>query len=88
MNEPNEGDDLPGARIGVTPDGVFYRNEEPDFWQATENWIRAVEARYEGRDTDDLTQVFMRGPFAGMSERQVAELAREWRENGTAYPLH
>ena len=59
-----------------------------DFWTATEVWIRAAERRYEGCDRADLTQIFMRGPFAGMSEREVACLADRLRESTTKYPLH
>lgn len=59
-----------------------------DFWTATEAWIQAVERRYEGRDRDDLTQIFMRGPFAGMSEREVACFADRLRQANRDYPLH
>jgi len=59
-----------------------------DFWTATELWIQAVERRYEGCERDDLTQVFMRGPFAGMAEREVACFADRLRESTTQYPLH
>ena len=59
-----------------------------DFWTATEAWIQAVERRYEGCDRNDLTQIFMRGPFAGMSEREVACLADRLRESTKRYPLH
>ena len=59
-----------------------------DFWAVTELWIQAVERRYEGCDRDDLTQVFMRGPFAGLSEREVACLADRLRESATQFPLH
>jgi hypothetical protein len=59
-----------------------------DFWTATEIWIQAVERRYDGSDRNDLTQIFMRGPFAGWSEREVACLADQLRESTTKYPLH
>lgn len=61
----------------------------PDnFWTATENWIQAAEQRYKGRDRDDLTQIFMRGPFAGMSEREVACFADRLRESTEQLPLY
>lgn len=59
-----------------------------DFWTATENWIRAVEKRYENCDRNDLTQIFMRGPFAGMSEREVACFADGLRQSTERFPLH
>ena len=59
-----------------------------DFWTATENWIQAVERRYDGCDRDELDQIFMRGPFAGMSEREVACFADRLRESTEKFPLH
>jgi len=55
---------------------------------ATKNWIEAVQKYYEReKDRNELTQVFMRGYFAGWSERQVAELADELDKNEKDYPL-
>src|SRR5210317_206471 len=49
---------------------------EQDAWQdATNNWIKLTLEKYNGFDPDELTQVFMLGPFAGWSERMVYELA-------------
>tara|TARA_Y100000593_G_scaffold81279_1_gene152001 strand:+ start:203 stop:430 length:228 start_codon:yes stop_codon:yes gene_type:complete len=62
--------------------------EPDDFWILTERWIQAVEKRYEGCDRCDLTQIFMRGPFAGMSEREVASLADRLRESTERFPLY
>ena len=59
-----------------------------DFWTATETWIQAVERRYNGCDRDELDQIFMRGPFAGMSEREVACFADRLRESTEKFPLH
>ena len=55
---------------------------------ATKAWIEAVQKYYEReKDRNELTQVFMRGYFAGWSERQVAELADELDNNKKQYPL-
>jgi len=51
-------------------------HKELNEWQlATDHWIELTLDKYKGWDSDDLTQVFMRGPFAGWSERMVLELA-------------
>jgi len=39
----------------------------------TRDWVNGVREYY--KDTDNLTQVFARGYFAGMSEREVKEFA-------------
>ena len=55
---------------------------------ATKNWIEAVQKYYErSKDRYELTQVFMRGYFAGWSERQVAQLADDLAKNQKDYPL-
>jgi len=51
-------------------------HEALDEWQlATDHWIELTLKKYQERGPDDLTQVFMRGPFAGWSEHMVLELA-------------
>lgn len=62
-------------------------NEEDDYWEATSKWIEATQLRYQGMDRNDLTQVFMRGPFAGWSERQVATLSDELLKAQEGYPI-
>ena len=55
---------------------------------ATKAWIEAVQKYYEReKDRNELTQIFMRGYFAGWSERQVAELADQLDKNEKKYPL-
>lgn len=55
---------------------------------ATKNWIEAVQKYYEREhDRNELTQVFMRGYFAGWSEREVAQLADSLAKNEHDYPL-
>jgi len=55
---------------------------------ATKNWIEAVQKYYEReKDRNELTQVFMRGYFAGWSERQIIKLADELAKNEQDYPL-
>ncbi len=58
-----------------------------DYWQIVEDWIMATRARYANFASSDLTQVFMCGPFAGWSEREVKELADRLHENSTKYPV-
>lgn len=55
---------------------------------ATKNWIEAVQKYYEReKDRNELTQIFMRGYFAGWSEREVAQLADKLAKNEQDYPL-
>lgn len=62
-------------------------SDQPDFWQLTDQWIAAVRERYKDQKRGDLTQIFMRGPFAGWSERQIAQFADEMHEKNTIYPI-
>ena len=58
-------------------------------WQiTTDYWIELTLEKYKGFERDDLTQVFMRGPFAGWSERMVLELAMEMDDANTKVPRH
>jgi hypothetical protein len=58
-------------------------------WQeATNRWIELTLDKYKGYDINDLTQVFMRGPFAGWSERMVLELAMKLDDSNTNLPKH
>jgi|GEM_PF-1592335 hypothetical protein len=58
-------------------------------WQeATDNWIKLTLEKYEGFEPNDLTQVFMRGPFAGWSERMVYELAENMDKSNKQVPRH
>ena len=55
---------------------------------ATKNWIEAVQKYYEReKNRNELTQVFMRGYFAGWSEREVAQLADQLSKNAKEYPV-
>ncbi len=55
---------------------------------ATKNWIEAVQKYYEReKDRNQLTQIYMRGYFAGWSERQIVELADSLAKNEQDYPL-
>lgn len=58
----------------------------PEYWQLTDQWIAATRKRYERFTSSDLTQVFMRGPFAGWSERELKQLADKLHENNTKWP--
>lgn len=58
-------------------------------WQeATDHWIKLTLDKYKGFDPLDLTQVFMRGPFAGWSERMVYELAYNLNDANQKTPRH
>ena len=54
---------------------------------ATEAWVMAVQKYYEREpNRSELTQVFMRGYFAGWSEREVAQLADKLADNAKRIP--
>ncbi len=58
-------------------------------WEiTTDYWIQLTLNKYKGYDINDLTQVFMRGPFAGWSERMVLELAVKMDDANTNLPRH
>jgi hypothetical protein len=58
-------------------------------WQiATDHWIELTLKKYQKWDSDDLTQVFMRGPFAGWSEYMVLELAMKLDDSNNKLPRH
>ena len=57
------------------------------FFDATNAFIESGLLHYANHSAKDLTQVFMHGPFAGWSERQVVELMRRMDENRKLYRL-
>lgn len=62
-------------------------NENP-LQSSTRIWVEAVRKYYENeQDRNQLTQIFMRGYFAGWSEREVAMLADKLYNNQKDYPL-
>ena len=62
-------------------------HEAQNEWQlVTDHWIELTLKKYQERDPDDLTQVFMRGPFAGWSERMVLELAMKMDDANKKVP--
>ena len=64
-------------------------HKELNEWQlATDHWIELTLKKYQEWDSDDLTQVFMRGPFAGWSEHMVLELAMKLDESNKNLPRH
>jgi hypothetical protein len=64
-------------------------HKELNEWQlATDHWIELTLKKYQEWDPDDLTQVFMRGPFAGWSEHMVLELAIKLDESNKKLPRH
>ena len=63
--------------------------EQQDEWQlATDYWIELTLKKYKGYDINDLTQVFMRVPFAVWSVRMVLELAMGMDDANTKVPRH
>ena len=63
--------------------------EDQEEWEiTTDYWIELTLEKYKGFERDDLTQVFMRGPFAGWSERMVYELAENMDKSNKQVPRH
>ena len=63
--------------------------EDQEEWEiTTDYWIELTLNKYKGFERDDLTQVFMRGPFAGWSERMVYELAENMDKSNKKVPRH
>ena len=54
--------------------------------EATKIWIESIKEYY--KDTDNLTQIYMRGYFAGWSEFEILELAKRLEKNDKDYPLY
>jgi len=65
-----------------------FMTENQKWQEATDNWIKLTLEKYEGFESNDLTQVFMRGPFAGWSERMVYELAENMDKANKQAPRH
>jgi hypothetical protein len=64
-------------------------HEAQNNWQLiTDHWVELTLDKYKGYDINDLTQVFMRGPFAGWSERMVLELAMGMDDANKKVPRH
>lgn len=62
-------------------------NENP-LQSSTRLWVETVRKYYENeQDRNQLTQIFVRGYFAGWSEREVAMLADKLYKNQEDYPL-
>ena len=57
---------------------------EINLQEITKQWVEGVREYY--KDTGNLTQVFMRGYFAGMSEREVKALADMLFDNNDKAP--
>ncbi len=73
-------------RYPVVPD-LASTLRGPTLQEATAAWVAFVQAYYErSPNRSDLTQVFMRGFFAGWSEREVASLADQLAENNRRLP--
>jgi hypothetical protein len=59
------------------------------YWEIVKKFIEATQERYKNTpDRDDLTQIFMRGPFAGHSEREIAEIVDHWAKNESNMPVN
>jgi len=62
--------------------------QKTGYWESLIHWLEQVQKAFEGKDRDwDLTQVYMRGPFAGWSESNMVKFADELWENEQKYPL-
>lgn len=58
--------------------------QEVNLQDITRDWVDGVREYY--KNTENLTQVFMRGYFAGMSEREVKALANMLFDNNDKTP--
>jgi hypothetical protein len=56
--------------------------------QATKTWIESVQKYYENTPRNELTQIYMRGYWAGWSEREIVEFANKLAKNEKDYPLY
>ena len=63
-------------------------NNYKEWQEATDRWIELTLEKYDGYDIDDLAQVFIRGPFAGWSNRMVMELAMGMDDANKKSPRH
>ena len=61
--------------------------EPLDFFDATNSFIDSGLLHYANHSSKGLTQVFMRGPFAGWSERKLIELIQQLDKNRKLYRL-
>ena len=57
------------------------------YWGSLIHWLELVQEAYKGQDRDDLTQLYMRGPFAGWSQEKMVRLADELWDNEQRWPL-
>jgi len=60
--------------------------EENPLFSATKTWIEAVKEYY--KNNNQLTQIYMRGYFAGWSEFEILELANRLHKNQQDYPVY
>lgn len=58
--------------------------QENPLFAATKTWIEAVKEYY--KNNNELTQIYMRGYFAGWSEFEILELANRLHKNQQDYP--
>ena len=60
--------------------------QENPLFAATKTWIEAVKEYY--KNNNELTQIYMRGYFAGWSEFEILELANRLHKNQQDYPVY
>ena len=60
--------------------------EENPLFSATKTWIETVKEYY--KNNNELTQIYMRGYFAGWSEFEILELANRLHKNQQDYPVY
>lgn len=56
-------------------------SDTPDINAIADQFIGQVMKYYDGYSEDELSQVFARGPFAGMSERELYWMVKHWDNN-------
>jgi len=57
-----------------------------DLTDKTLEWAEFILDKY--KNNDSLTQIFIKGPFAGMSQREVVGLAKRFIESDEKYPVN
>lgn len=64
------------------------KKDKEDIYDITRKFIQCISEKYKDFDTKNLNQVFMRGPFAGWSERNLLEFSNKLKDNWNNFPPH
>lgn len=58
-----------------------------DLQQTTKQWIDSIIDYYDKHDSQALNQVYAKGYFAGMSAREIYNLALHLKDNAEKHPI-